>query len=350
MPYFETGTPVPFTAADQVQMLTVALQGQHIGVYGYETQGGAVDSATVNMLNNFTQQNLTDIAAQIGSNSTTAVDYMRMSWNLSGSTVTDLVVGVVVTIGTVPNNGQDIINAMMVQGPLQYLLAQITHMDYKAYIIGTPPVGTYHQTITVTGSSDKSVPLSNIISEYGTEQAAIDDLRNKFIADAKSKYEQALTEQGYTVTVISANVLNIELVKDQNNNCTLAMTMELTVDSNKPILLDTNKTFDARGYFVVTATFIILLVSAIILAISVPILIWDLVKSWTTKRVVITEKKYGWIVDPVTGQRTWGVVSETTSDITSPDYMGILTVAVGGVILIGGLMFVSNLLRKRDKK
>lgn len=337
MPYFETGTPVPFTAADKVNLLTVALQGQHIGIVSRQRTPNTIDAATVSMLNNFTQQNLTDNAAFIGANSSATVNYMKMSWNLSGSTITDLVIGFVGTITTVPNNGQDLINALMKQGPLQYLLDQVPSL-YDAYIIGNPPVGTYHQTITVTGSSDKSVPLSGIISTYGTEQQATDDVRNQLLANAKTHYEQALREHGYEGVLISATVLNIELVKDQNSNCKLSMTIEFVADTNKPIL---EVTLHAQKLFGPLFWGTVLLI-ALILSISVPILVADLIKSWTTKKTTITEKKYGLIVDPVTGTRTWGVVWEGTKDVTEPDYIGILTIAVAGVILIGGLWVLSK--------
>ncbi len=89
MPYFETGVQVPFTAADKVNLLTVALQGQNIGIVGLLREPGTIDAPTVSMLNNFTQQNLTDIATKIGTDSSTTVKYMKMSWNLSGSRITD---------------------------------------------------------------------------------------------------------------------------------------------------------------------------------------------------------------------------------------------------------------------
>ena len=345
MSYFETGTEVPFTAGDKVGILTVALQGQNIGIVGILRVPGTVDALTISMLNNFTQQNLTGIATKIGTDSSTTIKYMKMSWNLSGSRITDLVIGLVVTINTVPNNGQDLINAVMVWGPLQYLLSQIPPLGYDAYIVGTPPVGTYHQTITLTVSTDKSIPLSSIISEYGTEQQAKDTIRNQILADAQAKYKQALADQGYEANVISVTILNMEFIKDQNNNCKLSITMELVVDTNKPMLentLSTTKTF--------LFWFIIIAIVIIILAISVPILLFDWFKSMTTKTATVTEKKYGWIVDPVTGARTWGVISESTSTETGPDYGGILMVAIGGVVLIGGLYVVSKLVSGRKKE
>jgi len=165
------------------------------------------------------------------------------------------------------------------------------------------------------------------------------------LADAKSKYEQALADQGYEATVISATILNMELIKDQNNNCKLSITIELVVDTNKSVLENTiGSTRTLFAWFIVAAIVII------ILAISVPILLFDWFKSMTTKTATITEKKYGWIVDPVTGAKTWGVVSESTQTETGPDYGGILTLAVAGVIVVGGIYVISKLFGERKQK
>ena len=346
MPYFETGVQVPFTAADKVNLLTVALQGQNIGIVGLLRVPGTVDAPTVSMLNNFTQQNLTGIATKIGTDSSTTIKYMKMSWNLSGSRITDLVIGLVATINTVPNNGQDLINAVMVWGQLPYLLNQIPPLGWDSYIIGNPPVGTYHQTITVTVESENTVPLSTIISDYGSEQSAIDSWRNKIIAGVQAQYTGKLAEQGITATVISATVLNMQLIKDSNNNCKLTITMEIVADTNKPILDET------LGIHQLLAPIVIALIIIAIIAIvaATAIVADDILTKMVTKTVTITEKTYGWIVDEVTGARYWGVVKETTKTETGPDYGGILMLAVGGVVLIGGLYVVAKLVSGRKKE
>jgi len=345
MPYFETGVQVPFTAADKVNLLTVALQGQNIGIVGLLRVPGTIDVPTVAMLNNFTQQNLTDIATKIGTDSSTTVKYMKMSWNLSGSTITDLVLGLAVQITSVPNNGQDLINAVMVWGPLQYLLDQIPSLGYEAYIVGTPPVGTYHSTITVTVESENTVPLSTIMSDYGSEQSAIDSWRNKIIAGVQAQYTGKLAEQGITATVISATVLNMQLIKDSNNNCKLTITMEIVTDTNKPINDVT------LGRSLIAPIIVAIIIIAIIASIAAAAIVADdILTKMVTKTVTVTEKTYGWIVDPVTGARTWGVVKETTRTETGPDYGGILMLAVGGVVLIGGLYVVAKLVSGRKKE
>lgn len=334
MPYFETGTEVPFTAADEVNLLTYALQGQHIGDLGIQRYPVAVDAPTQDMLNNFTTQNLTDIANFIASNASVNVEYMKMSWNLQGATITDLVIGLVATITAIPNNGQDIINAMMVQGPIQYLLDQVP-MLFSAYIIGKPPVGTYHQKITTTIESEWG-PYSSIISEYGSEQQAINILRNQIIADLQAKYVQKLAEQGITATVISVTVLNMQFLRN-GDNCKLTMTMEVVIDSDTPIF---------EGNLPIPAIAWIIL--AIVLAITVPPSVAWVIVSMTTKTVTTEELEYGWVVNPVTGEAEWVVVRKTTKTETSPDYGGILMMAVGATILIGGLATVYLLLMKRN--
>lgn len=344
MPYFETGTEVPFTAGDKVGLLMVALQRQNIGIVGVLRVPGTIDAPAMSMLNNFTQQNLTDIAAFVSTNCSNPVKYMKMSWNLSGSTITDLVIGLVVTIDAVPNNGQDLINAVMVQGPLQYLLDQIPSLGYDAYIIGTPPVGTYHQTITVTAESENTVPLSTIMSDYGSEQSAIDSWRNKIIAGIQAQYASRLAEQGITATVISATVLSMQLIKD-NDNCKLTITLEIVVDTNKPI----NDV--ALGRSLIAPIIIAIIVIAIIASIAATSIVADdILTKMTTKTVTITEKKYGWVKNPGTGEWSWVVVSESTSTETEPDYGGILTVAVAGVIVVGGIYAISKLLGERKQK
>jgi hypothetical protein len=344
MPYFETGTEVPFTAGDKVNLLTVALQGQNIGIVGLLRVPGVIDAPATSMLNNFTQQNLTDIAAFVSANCSNPVKFMKMSWNLSGSTITDLVLGLVVTIDAVPNNGQDLINAVMVQGPLQYLLDQIPSLGYDAYIIGSPPVGTYHQTITVTAESGNTVPLSTIMSDYGSEQSAIDSWRNKIIAGVQAQYTSRLAEQGITATVISATVLNMQLIKD-NDNCKLAITLEIVADTNKPINDVT------LGRSLIAPIIIAIIIIAIIASIAAAAIVADdILTKMVTKTVTVTEKTYGWIVDPVTGEKTWGIVNETTRTETGPDYGGILTVAVASVVVVGGIYAISKLFGERKQK
>lgn len=352
MPYFETGTPVEFTAADKVDMLTFALQGQNIGIVGTQNQPATVDSQTVNMFNTFTNQNLADIASEIGGKASASVRYMKVSWNLNGSTLTDLVIGFVATIGSVPNNGQDLVNALS-SGPLGYVLGQISSYHWDGYIIGKPPVGTYHQKITISTESKEHVLVKPVLDAYGTKENAINDVRQAVLASIQNNFKSAMAEKaGANITVISANILNIELREQldlfsRQLYYKLFMKMEVVVDSDTPLSENQQigkKLMPGFGTIIAAIIAIILVGGAVYIAHDAII---ALVISSTTTTSEFVNEKYGWVIDPVTGESEWVVVERTTGSTTSPDYGGILTtfisLAVVGLIAYGGLKVIGSL-------
>lgn len=349
MPYFETGTPVEFTAADKVDMLTFALQGQNIGIVGTQNQPATVDSQTVNMFNNFTNQNLADIASEIGGKASASVRYMKVSWNLNGSTLTDLVIGFVATIGSVPNNGQDLVNALS-SGPLGYVLGQISSYHWDGYIIGKPPVGTYHQEIDVTVETKDYILAKTVLDAYGTKENALLEFRNAMIAGIQNHFASAMAEQGVNVTVISGNIVNMELKPSldffsKQLYFKLLTQMKIVVDSDTPLLeqQQIGKKLFPWGFILAVA--IIAVATGASIGLMIGISAWF--SNISVKTTTVTEKEYGWVINPSTGEPEWVVVKETTKTETSPDYGGIVTafigLAVAGLIAYGGLKVIGSL-------
>lgn len=348
MPYFETGTPVEFTAADKVDMLTFALQGQNIGIVGTQNQPATVDSQTVNMFNTFTNQNLADIASEIGGKASASVRYMKMSWNLNGSTLTDLVIGFVATIGSVPNNGQDLVNALS-SGPLGYVLGQISSYHWDSYIIGKPPVGTVHQELIFSTETKDYILVKTVLDEYGTKENAINIFRNTMIASIQNNFVSAVAETaGANVNVISAEVLNIELRESldlfsRQLKYKLYMTSKVVFDSDTLL----NETTQISQKLLPHWAIAVILILAVGTSVGVGVGLSNWISNQNVKSYENYYKKYGWELNPNTGIWERVVTEEGTEKWKEPDYGGILTtfisLAVVGLIAYGGLKVVGSL-------
>jgi hypothetical protein len=354
MPYFETGTEVTFTAADKVLLNTKALQGQTIGVVGNQYIAANVADNIATALNNFTMQNLTDIAAEISTFLSNPVRYMKVSWNMGANNlVTDFVIGCVVQIGNVPNNGADLQNAVH-STPLGYITDAFPSFGYAAYIIGTPPVGTFHYKQTVTAKTDNWLPLPTLLEEYGTEAAAIAELQNKFIANIKSATEQAYQQQGITVNVISATVTDIHLEKRlavsgllKGTECRLVVSFE--------IVLDSNIAFQKSPIAPLVLAALLVLAKIIAIAIVVGItayLIVEWLKAMTTHTYTSEQTQYGWVLNPNTGDWEWKATSTKTESGTNPDIGGIFSVGtiVIVIVIVAIFIFGSRFIGKGEKK
>lgn len=351
MPYFETGTQISFTAGDKVALDVSALQEQHIGIVGTQRVAGNVDAATVAMLNSFTQQNLADNATFIGQKASCTINYMRLSWNLNGSTVTDLVIGLVATIDKVPNNGQNLINAVLFDpSPLKYLLDQIPQLAYDAYIIGTPPIGTYHYVISATSEATQQVLDSEIVREFGSKENALAEFRNAFLANLQNATQQSFSEKGYTVNVVSAQILDIHWIEKSiygtiYPSSALSVTYEVTLDSNVP--------FQNSPIAPLVLAAIILIIKFLIVAavaVTVSYLIIQMLKSMVTKTWTSKQTTYGWVLNPNTGEWEYLPISTKEESGTAPDLGGETIFIIGAVIVIVAIMFMSGFRGSGTKK
>ena len=336
---FETGAQQPFTAGDKVSLSTKALQNQTIGIIGKQFISATVDAPTAAFLPTMTQQNLTDLAAFIGQHSSTQVLYAHIAYDINGNVVTNYYLGIVAKINYVPNNGQDIANAVHLS-PLGYITDQFASYGYDAYIIGQPPVGTFHYKQTITTKTDNWISLPNLLSAYSSEQAALDDLRNKFLAEIQNSTQQAYAAQGINVNVISANVLDCHLEKasfvsglQRETGCKFVITFELVLDSdiafqNSPI-----------APLVIAALILLakILAAAVVIAITVYLIV-EWLKAMTTQTYTSEQTTYGWVANPNTGVYEWKPISTKTESGTNPDIGGILS--VGSIAVIGVVVVV----------
>ena len=336
----ETGTQVSFTAADKVSLLVKALQNQTIGIIGRQFIAATVNAQTASAMQNLTNADLASVAAFIGVQATATVKYMHLAYDINGNNVTNYYLGLVVQIDRVPNNGQDIANAIHAS-PLGYITDQFASYGYEAYIIGNPPVGTYHFSQQITAMTSDSIQEKELIDAYGSIEAAKQHLMNLFIANAQAKFQQAYSEQGANVTVISAEILNCDLIKTAVYG-SLYPTYKLTVKID--LTLDSDIPFQNSPIIplVIIAIFagIALVVGAYV---GIPAL-FKWLESMTTKEVVSTQKTYGWQLNPNTGLYEWVLTDERTETITEPDLggmgsLGIIIAALGvGAILLFAFM------------
>src|SRR4030042_1280901 len=187
--HISTGLQVPFTVGDKVDLAVKALQKQYIGIIGLQNLPAKIGPPSATTLYNLTKTQLTDIAAFIGRACSAPVRWMEISYNLNNVDpdpntfeMTDLRIGLVLKVGAIPINGQNIINGLMAS-PLGYIINQIPSGGYPndAYIIGDRELGTFHytQTISTVTLPEKRVKTSDIIAQFGTEQQAITTFTNE---------------------------------------------------------------------------------------------------------------------------------------------------------------------------
>ena len=334
----ETGTQQPFTAGDKVSLSTKALQNQTIGIIGKQFISATVNVATAAFLPTMTQQNLTDLAAFISQHSSTQVMYAHIAYDINGNVVTNYYLGIVAKINYVPNNGQDIANAIHLS-PLGYITDQFASYGYDAYIVGSPPIGTFHYKQTITIKTDNWASLDDLLSVYSSEQAALDDLRNRVLAELQNATHQAYAQQGITVTVISANVLDYHLEKTDfalgfvgRRSCKFVITLE--------IVLDSDRAFQNSPIAPIVIAALIILAKIIAAAVIITIVAYFLIewlKAMTTQTYTSEQTTYGWVQNPTTGVYEWKPISTKTESGTMPNVGGILsvgTVAVIGVVAV----------------
>jgi hypothetical protein len=210
-------------------------------------------------------------------------------------------------------------------------------------------VGTYHNKGIIETITSKWIPVYELVNAYGSEEQALLELRNQATAQLKSQFETAFAQQGATVTVISADITDFHLEKATSNvplqtpvlQARLHMTVNLTIDSNKPFMQS------PLVLWVILA--IGIAVAGTAAAITVPAAIADWLKSMTTKTQTFTQETYGWVKNPNTGQYEWKVTNTKTGTTTSPDYGGIGEIgiiAVGGAVVLIVLLFFLNKSKK----
>ncbi len=136
-PTFKTwGTQVNITSNEEVPLDQVA---DTIGLYGYQQTGLTLSVIDLTNLNRFTLQQIVDAAPSLG------IKYIQFSYNLNGTTLTDLAIGIVATksagnqlyqillhtlIGGIITNGQTL---------------------FKAYSLNEAPTNNWVMIVGITG-------------------------------------------------------------------------------------------------------------------------------------------------------------------------------------------------------
>jgi hypothetical protein len=350
LPYFEIGTEVEFTAADKLPLEVKALQNQYLGVVGHQYIAANVAQNIADALNNFTTQNLQDIATYIAQYCSNTVKYMKVSWNMGANNhVTDFVIGCVIQITAVPNNGADLINAIH-SGPLGYITDAFPSFGYDAYIIGNPAGNTIPYVQTFSAATTDWLSLQTLLDNYGTEEHAIEELRNHFVNNIAAKLVEGYAHEGIIgVTVKTAEITDVHLEKklgvvglQKALGCRFWISAKITLDSTTQ--LHTH-----------SITLIVLAIgwtiAAIVIGLAAVAMIGDWLKSMTTSTVTSTETVYGWRQNPGTGEWEWVPVSTKTETETNPDLGGIWSIGMIIAIIVGvGLLIVLGIFASKRKE
>ena len=196
----------------------------------------------------------------------------------------------------------------------------------------------------VTSKTTQDLPLSMLVSQFGSEQAFIDYMMNNLPSKLVDAFVEGYRQQGVTdINILWARVNSCILDPFAKNSGraigVIAVQIEFETDradlQASPI-----------GAFVIIAIGIAvaLFIAACTMTFWLPVII-DWLKSMTTKEV--TSEKYDWVKNPDTGEYEWKKVSSETK--TEPDIGGIGTIGlilIAIVVVMMLFMFGTSRLRK----
>lgn len=206
MPYKEIGTPQAFVMGEEIAPSTYAVLGQ-LGIYGYQSMAG---TTTVNL--NMVDLNAVKAAYERSGN--IVIKYMKLSWNQSGSTITDLVFGWVADLkhSTSVNDLWNYAPADLTKAVTD--LQMVSQGDFKVYLLGaTQANNTYTWTWesyseeyqVVTGGAPTEATLRTSLEATGKIPEALNTLKSE-----ASKGGVTITIRAYNITTLKAEYLRTE--------------------------------------------------------------------------------------------------------------------------------------------
>lgn len=347
----QTGQQVPFTAGDKVTLGTKALQDQFIGIVGQQFISANVNATQAAILTNMTQQKLADLSNFISSASTSTVQYLHLAYDINGNTVTNFYLGIVTKIFYVPNNGQDIANAIHTT-LLGAIIDTFPSYAYDAYIIGSPPMGTFHYKQSISTQTEKFLRKEEILNIYQNETIALAELQNKFLANIQQATQQAYRDQGINVILISANITDIHFEKKTYEE--MYQTMEdWRLSISYDLVLDSDRAFQNSPIAPIVLAALILIAKIVAAAVVIGIasyLVVEWLKAMTTKTWSSEQIEYGWVFNPNTGEYDWKETSRKTESGTGPAVEGMLVIgAVVAAVAVVGILIVASKFRGSKK-
>lgn len=339
MPHIDVdvGSQVPFTVADEYKPTFKAMQEQNLGIVLTQNNGGNIDNATASQLNTLNEAQLNTLMTAIANNSTTAMQYLHVGYDITGTQLSNFYLALVTKIVKVPNNGQDLLNAVT----KTTLGKAIKTMGYnlKCYVIGNATAGTFHNKGVIQAVTTQLISASDLINEFGTLDEARQNIHNQIINNFKAKAEEAFSSKGITATVIAASVDTFEFEKVYVASPIAGRPPTIKYKANMTLNLtvDTDKALTGNSLTVICLVIVGLIIIGCIAAVTVPAAIKDWLISMTTSTSTFTEDIYGWVFNPNTGQYEWQKTQTRTGTDTNPDLGGIGEV---GILLIGGVLII----------
>jgi len=150
MPLKSWGTPVDFTQRRDINFTEQVPYGKTIGLYGYQPIPATLTSQNLAALQNY---NLATVATALQTTFQGTVNYIQLSWNESGTTVSDLVLGIVFSNTQNVDGVQQILNTIYASSLGTLLVA--TNMSqlnaWKAYRLNEAPENNWLMIVGVAG-------------------------------------------------------------------------------------------------------------------------------------------------------------------------------------------------------
>lgn len=280
MTYKEIGTQQPFVEWETITPTEYAVLGQ-LGLYAYQPTPSTTSI-------NLDALDLNQIKAAIDKGNVT-VAYMRVSWNISGSTVTDFVFGMVANLKH-PCTPLDVWNTLPSNLIQIFTDLKFTGTDFTWTLLGAKQAAnTYTWTweaytpeyATVTGGAPTDASLKAGLEATGTIQTALDAL----VAKA-SEGGLAVTIRTYTIQLLKSEYLRTvsggyQGVDKDYYRTHLVLTVDF--DTDKPIM------GSPIAFAIIVAIAVAISVMALLTGIGIVLYLQGLstYKSETTQRTVL---------------------------------------------------------------
>lgn len=351
MPYKEIGTTIDPTNFKEISISSYYFAGQWGGIYAYQSYAASLTTSEIAYLNGL---DLNTVKTYLENTGLVTIQYMKMSWNETGTTITDFVLGMVYFVrkttygGAIRDHLPPSLHAIIEK------LHMIERPDFKFYLDEGRSLA-YHYTWQEKLAADK----------YGLDVSELpptdDALKQSFISDGRLQdaLNAFVAKCAESDTVISIKTFRVQASTEDLGVIGLPttgfkhmyrsrVTLEVDFDSDRPI------TSSPIAPFIVLAIGIaIITISA---AVSAAVVMYfnniSSVSSNVTTRITNPSG------EPVTVQTPQGVVTIPpggTYEYTESTTGGIITqlpliAAVIGVIVVAALIAYMFLNPRKRKK
>ncbi len=350
----ETGTPVDFTNARDIDMQKYTFQDDFFGVYAYQGTPVMVDATT---RDNFANGNLNDLQNQ-ATEQGMPIQYIRISWNetyygmVQGYLITDLVVGVVSRGARIFNIGPTyLVNALKAIGWFNQLISKVS-MPWKAWELLQTPNRTESfnrwNWDAISAPWSKSAPIGQPIPDPpATSEVVSHFVSEGKVSEALGKFVQEIIDKGFQCTVLSYKV---QVCYERRPIPSTGYYHGYQYRTHTRLSIDFQTNAEVLDPFFTPIVIVALgkIIALIIAALLVGAGIYFALQNLTTTEE--TYEKWEWVQNPDTGDWEWKPV-ETGSKKAPPDWWGTVFTIVGivGVIVVAAVV-VPKLIPQRQRQ